>query len=174
METVPAVMLLTFAVDERLVLPMTARAFDLTASILAAMGVTIIASAGDSGVDIDYGKVECGYAPLWPATSPLVLSVGSTRLVRGVETSCSHDAGDSITSGGGFSNLYDRPAWQASTVESYFDMVAAKSSTQTSITPGFRATGRAYPDIAMRGYDIATKTASDNTVKTSSSSVRRV
>jgi tripeptidyl-peptidase-1 len=66
------------------------------------------------------------------------------------EISCSSDTGGVITSGGGFSNLYPRPSWQTSAVESYLAYINSSSSTPTS---GFNISGRAYPDISVLGYN---------------------
>lgn len=62
------------------------------------------------------------------------------------ETACSAETGGVITSGGGFSNYYTRPSYQANSVQAYLSDI-------TSALPPvsfFNASGRGYPDIS--GY----------------------
>lgn len=49
------------------------------------------------------------------------------------------------SSGGGFSSLFRRPAYQDAAVESWLD-----SGTADAMTPYFNAAGRAYPDVAAQ------------------------
>ena len=51
--------------------------FTTVAIKLGTMGVTILASAGDDGASKTY---KCGYANLFPASSPYVLSIGGTMV----------------------------------------------------------------------------------------------
>ena len=51
-----------------------------------------------------------------------------------------------FTTGGGFSERYQAPAWQAEAVDGYFATLGPDASTA-----GFNRTGRAYPDVAMVG-----------------------
>jgi subtilase family serine protease len=60
-------------------------------------------------------------------------------------------SGGRITSGGGFSTLYTQPLWQVSTVNKYFDVVATQP--QTSSSSKYSVVGRAYPDLALLGYN---------------------
>ena len=69
------------------------------------------------------------------------------------EVVCSANTTGRITSGGGFSDFYSQPTWQASAVAGYFK--AAASAGQTPI-PGFNAKGRAYPDISIAGLNYLT------------------
>jgi tripeptidyl-peptidase-1 len=135
------------------------KAFDTAAMKLAAMGVTVVISAGDDGVhDTDAraggsGASKCGYSASYPATSQWVVAVGA---VQGPESGplvqpsvCSGNAGGVITGGGGFSDYIARPVWQNAIVESYFDGLADWQQP----APGFNLTGRAYPDVALLGYN---------------------
>ena len=170
MDMVPSVVLLAFAADERAVLPSWVKVFDITTKILAAMGVTVIASAGDSGASTIRGtqdQLKCQYSPLWPATSPLVLSVGVTRLVDGEESSCSKGTGDTITSGGGFSNLYKRPSWQVHAIDTYLESLSDAHRHVYSMA-GFNITGRGYPDISLIGYNVV-QMVDDELIRTDSS-----
>ena len=113
--------------------------------------------------------------PAWPASSPYVTAVGGTQLtdkylpacgnpytqvIPGLplseqlifqctgakETTASSTIGGIITSGGGFSSVFDRETlapWQVTQVNAYLN--------KTGVTPPtsyFNVTGRAYPDVA--------------------------
>ena len=62
------------------------------------------------------------------------------------EVVCAYNTGQRITSGGGFSNYYTRPAYQDAAVEKYFAEVA-----RSPIQPvaGYNPAGRGYPDISF-------------------------
>jgi subtilase family serine protease len=85
--------------------------------------VTVIAGSGDNGgfSDVDFGTTAVKEVSL-PASDPLVLATGGTSLNGNLssgfyvsETAWNGQAGfvlSSGASGGGFSHLYDRPAYQ--------------------------------------------------------------
>ena len=151
-DAIPPVIVLEFAIYESKIHSSSMKAFDFTAKTLAAMGITLIATAGDVGVSVGE-NLACTYSPIWPASSPYVLSVGVTRLVDGIETSCSRGAGDAITTGGGFSTLYEQPSWQAAVVNNYLANLTS-DKYRFSPVPGFNSRGRAYPDISLVGSHI--------------------
>ena len=66
---------------------------------------------------------------------------------------CSAGTTGRITSGGGFSQKYSQPDYQAKAVSEYFINAAAAGKTPY---PGFNAGGRAYPDISMNGLNYLT------------------
>lgn len=124
--------------------------------MLAARGVTIVASSGDDGApgyNARYNDSACGYSPEWPASSPYVLSVGATQGPESddPEIACASNTGGVITSGGGFSNLYKIPSWQVNTVEGdYFSYI---NVNQLQPANGYNVSGRAYPDVSLLGFD---------------------
>ena len=86
----------SFSHRERNVSKAVAEQYELSAKMAAALGMTVVASTGDSkGVDV-------------PATCPHVTAVGGTRLAisDGTETVWSD-------TGAGLSSYFDRPAWQS-------------------------------------------------------------
>lgn len=103
---------------------------------LGLQGTTVVMSSGDYGVGqvpgdpMDNGCLgldEKIFNPTSDANCPYVLSVGSTELVKVpgndavpqyIETATS-----AFASGGGFSNYYDVPYYQAEHVKNYFDNV---------------------------------------------------
>ncbi|MFD8812416.1 S8 family serine peptidase [Streptomyces sp. NPDC059627] len=109
-------------------------------------GITICVSSGDDGSGDQMGDDRCHVD--FPASSPHVLSVGGTEIVRGdVEKPWWVAPGDRNggggATGGGVSVLWDRPDWQTVQV--------------TSLNPG-AIDGRVVPDVsALAGppfYDL--------------------
>jgi tripeptidyl-peptidase-1 len=140
-----------------------------------ARGVTFVAAAGESGAHTSRdGDCSDVTAPVWPASSPWVLAVGATQLHNitaereprsplcraaardglltgrcaksGSERVASAANGSSITSGGGFSWLAQRPLWQDAAVSAYLS-----SGVPLPPAASFNADGRAVPDVAALG-----------------------
>jgi kumamolisin len=92
--------------------------FNDVAQEAALLGITIVAASGDSGSSngINDGKTHVDF----PASCPHVLAVGGTRLVATngtTETETAwNDGGQGGATGGGYSNVFQRPAWQAAVV----------------------------------------------------------
>ena len=89
--------------------------FDLVAQEAALLGITIAVAAGDNGCD---GGAADGRSHVdFPASCPHVLACGGTRLVAAEgairnETAWNGGAQSGIT-GGGYSSVFARPAWQS-------------------------------------------------------------
>jgi len=119
---------------------------------LAAAGVSLIISSGDSGS----GYVNSGVAgplyPSWPASSPWVTAVGGTRFNNDSATAGEGavNAEDHYGSGGGFSTQFPQPAWQASAVAGYFSTVDPASLPDPKKAT-YPKNGRATPDVAALG-----------------------
>ena len=62
------------------------------------------------------------------------------------EVTCQSDEGSSITTGGGFSNYYDRDSFQDDFVDDYFDEVDGTSKEPVS---GYSGNKRGLPDVAL-------------------------
>ena len=82
----------------------------------AALGITVCAASGDSGSSNDV--YDGGSHVNYPASSPHVLAVGGTTLIGDPGTGTIHsetvwNAGSGQVTGGGVSNLFDLPDWQA-------------------------------------------------------------
>ena len=58
------------------------------------------------------------------------------------------DVSGIITSGGGFSEYYPVPSWQAAAVTAYFTSAAAMGQTPMA---GYSTNGRGYPDVSLAG-----------------------
>lgn len=143
-------------------------------TVLVATGDTGIQGAAQEGGT----PPRCApFAPVWPASSPFVTAVGGTMISNHVSQVCNIDTvyalgtdssipfacpegnigeivctvgrGAMITGGGGFSDRFERPAWQEKAVQDYF--AQAGSSLNRSL---FNASGRAYPDISAVGQNV--------------------
>ncbi|KAH6642332.1 peptidase S8/S53 domain-containing protein [Boeremia exigua] len=139
---------------------------------LALQGVSVIFASGDSGVANRYNSgynnscmnSEFGYvdekgtrfSPSFPANCPYITSVGATTLLNssiygGEKAVASPNGPLSYYSGGGFSSVFPRPAWQSKAVEKYLSKYAPKYGEAV-----FNSSGRAYPDVSALGLKLAT------------------
>ena len=95
---------------------------DQIAAEAAALGVTITVASGDSGSSdgVNDGQNHVDF----PASSPHVLACGGTSLKATGSTiqseSVWNDGAQGGASGGGYSTVFDRPAWQAAVVTQAF------------------------------------------------------
>jgi len=144
---------ISYGAIEELMPASVTKAFDTAAMKLGIQGVTVFVSSGDDGVanfQTRANQANCGYHPSYPASSPYVTAVGATQggIIGGDEIVCSSDTGGQITTGGGFSTKYDMPSYQAKAVKEYLESTEGQAAV-----PGYNATGRGYPDIAMAGFN---------------------
>jgi len=148
---------ISYGADERALESSVKDSFDTEMIKLGLMGVTVMAATGDDGVAGQearpnlQGKSACGYNPSFPASSPYVTAVGATQGIEagGPELACGSSTGGQISTGGGFSDYYEQPKWQASAVAGYF--AAGKKAAG-----GYDKSGRGYPDVALAGYNYET------------------
>lgn len=131
-------------------------------------GITIVAASGDAGAS---GRVTpCSMTspinPIFPGSSPYVVSVGGTFSVQQDENQtfipqtplcqlygCTNGTTESIsnaiyiewTSGGGFSTYEQAPNWQYSQVLSYLN-------SGVPFPTRFNKDGRAYPDVSLLSH----------------------
>ncbi|CEG50225.1 tripeptidyl-peptidase 1 [Plasmopara halstedii] len=128
----------------------------------ALRGISVLVSTGDNGVrGSQLAQKFCNitscnhFMTMFPASSPYVTAVGATTLA--IESKSSNkwketvtstsDPSALITSGGGFSDLFDMPVYQHKAVTSYLTL-----ANSTGLSPFFRITGRALPDVAAVGH----------------------
>ncbi|KAJ7727170.1 putative alkaline serine protease AorO [Mycena olivaceomarginata] len=86
---------------------------------LGMLGTSVIVASGDSGVAARGGCLDNGrvFNPDYPANCPYVTSVGATTLAS--KALDSEVAVKRFGSGGGFSNIYPIPEYQAAAVATY-------------------------------------------------------
>ncbi|KAA1113583.1 hypothetical protein PGT21_033913 [Puccinia graminis f. sp. tritici] len=126
---------------------------------LGLMGTTFLFSSGDNGVAGNRGvclsrdgsqSVEGKiFNPSFPGTCPYVTSVGATQVssgktVQDPEVACF----TKIQSGGGFSNVFKMPNYQASAVQNFFKNHPPKIS-QDRYNSSMRTRG--FPDLSANG-----------------------
>lgn len=131
---------------------------------LGMAGTTILYSSGDYGVAGNGGecctKAKCKggtynsggkgtFNPSFPGTCPYVTSVGATQIVPGASVTAPEEACETVIySGGGFSNVFPLPSYQASAVASYF---ANHKPPYTATQYNNSQKVRGYPDVAANG-----------------------
>jgi len=110
-----------------------------------ARGVSVLFASGDQGVWGRSGTTGGIFHPDFPAASPYVTAVGgtdfATKSVIGEETSWAD-------SGGGFSNTFDIPDYQADAVATY------KTTATLPDSSLYNNTGRGYPDVSALGGQV--------------------
>ncbi|TFK47450.1 subtilisin-like protein [Heliocybe sulcata] len=126
---------------------------------LGLMGTTVLYSSGDDGVagnddlclNPDGTQTTNGtmFNPSFPGTCPYITSVGATQVNPGAsvlepESACMQV----IYSGGGFSNYFAMPSYQASAVEHY---LTAYPPPYTAAQYNTTGKSRAFPDVSANG-----------------------
>lgn len=112
------------------------------------MGLSILFASGDQGV---WGRTGVGatFHPDFPAASPYVTAVGGTnfKIYGQIGEETVWNCG-----GGGFSDTFETPSWQADAVSDYIF-----NAKRYSVLPDeklFNSTGRGYPDISALGGEV--------------------
>jgi kumamolisin len=120
----------------------------------AALGITVCAASGDSGSSNDV--YDGGSHVNYPASSPHVLAVGGTTLIGDPGTGAIHsetvwNAGSGQVTGGGVSNLFDLPDWQAQAdVPNRFGLARRNCPVQRAARSDGRASGVGCPPAPAR------------------------
>lgn len=108
---------------------------------LGTRGVSVIFSSGDtgpgSGCQTNDGKNTTRFLPIFPASCPYVTSVGGTYRVQPERAV--------YFSSGGFSDFWERPAYQDKAVKGYLAQLGDRWDGL------YNAEGRGFPDVAAQG-----------------------
>jgi tripeptidyl-peptidase-1 len=131
---------------------------------LGMQGVTVIYSSGDYGVAGNGGqcctKPMCAggtyntgrsgtFNPSFPGGCPYVTSVGATQIVPGASVTSPEEACETVIySGGGFSNVFPLPSYQAAAMKTYF---TNHKPSYTASQYNNSQTVRGFPDVAANG-----------------------
>ncbi|RFU73336.1 subtilisin [Trichoderma arundinaceum] len=125
---------------------------------LGLQGVTVVFSSGDGGVaGFGFGCDGGSFGTVSPADCPYVTAVGATNVTAGRNA---HDIGvehAAMFSGGGFSNIFGTPSYQADAVHSYFNHHPPPydfyNITLNATHKGgvYNRGGRGYPDVSAVG-----------------------
>lgn len=112
---------------------------------LGARGVSVIFSSGDMGVGTaclsNDGKNKTEFQPQFPAACPYVTSVGGVTHIEPEQAT--------FFSSGGFSRVFQRPAYQAAAVEGYLAQIG------NNFAQYFNRNGRGFPDVAAQSVNFA-------------------
>ena len=139
---------------------------------LGMQGVSIVVASGDSGVagprnsnnaNGCLGPSATIFSPDFPATCPYLTIAGSTFLPpTGDVTKDEEVATTRFPSGGGFSNIYPIPSYQAAAVANYFatsnppyPYYSSTNNDSFGANGGiYNRNGRGYPDISAVGDNV--------------------
>ena len=143
------------------------------------LGTTIVCASGDSGA---HGRTDesCVLNPWmhpdYPAASPYVTSVGGTEMSNqitkkgntplcqdnacifgGTEVAISYELAQ-FASGGGFSTVSPRPAYQNTVVQEYITNPASKMPNATKhwgdmVLHIYNSSNRGFPDVSAQGHN---------------------
>ncbi|KAJ7866413.1 family S53 protease [Mycena olivaceomarginata] len=130
----------TATMSESHISPQVAESICNAYAQLAARGVSYIVASGDFGSGVPGFPVSGNCTPFdasFPATCPFVTAVGGTEFTEAEDAEAAW-----TSSGGGFSNVFQRPKYQDAAVEAYFRTVGANTSSP------FNVSGRAVPDLS--------------------------
>ncbi|KIY02846.1 uncharacterized protein Z520_01311 [Fonsecaea multimorphosa CBS 102226] len=171
-DEVPQVISTSYGDDEQTVSRSYAQAVCNQFAQLGARGVSMFFSSGDFGVGSDglcFSNVDnttAMFLPSFPTDCPYVTTVGATTGFPESAAWRKLSGGGYFTSGAGFSNYFDMPAYQAETVNAYVDSLGGLYDGL------YNKSGRAYPDIACIGqiFPITWNGSTLNLVGTSGSS----
>ncbi|KAI0755126.1 family S53 protease [Daedaleopsis nitida] len=134
--TPPHVLTTSYSWNEQLISQASAVKLCNAYAQLGARGISILNSAGDSGVA---GNNGCGadgsFIPHFPPTCPYVTSVGGTHGIP--ETALPYTSG-------GFSNYFAMPSYQTNAVKGYLSVLGSTNSGK------YNASGRAFPDVSIQ------------------------
>lgn len=140
--TVPQTISTSYGDEEQTVPPDYAKSVCNGFAALGTRGVSMMFSSGDAGVGggdckTNDGKNKTQFSPGFPASCPFVTAVGGTTGV--------HPEVAATFSGGGFSNYFAVPSYQAEATAAF---LKALGSTYSGL---YNRSGRAYPDVAAQG-----------------------
>jgi tripeptidyl-peptidase-1 len=138
---------------------------------LGLMGTTTVVSVSDHGTASDRGKfcidqksgngTDGKFSPMFPSSCPWVTTVGGTQMLQSADSAPPVDTttetvfrkdtvNGSVSSGGGFSNVFSAPPYQVPNVAAYKEK---EKSHLDKIQDRFSSTGRGYPDVAVRANE---------------------
>ncbi|KAK2067280.1 hypothetical protein P8C59_001036 [Phyllachora maydis] len=152
---IPQVISTSYADDESTVPPSYANRVCRQFAQIGARGTTLLFASGDDGVGPS-GTTCSRFVALFPSSCPWVTSVGATMdfapemvAYRPAFVDANGARHGNYTSGGGFSNYFATPAYQAEAVAKY---VAGLDGRYDGL---YNKSGRGYPDISAQGLYFA-------------------
>jgi tripeptidyl-peptidase-1 len=93
------------------------------------------------------------FSPSFPSTCPYVTAVGATQIRPNASVTQPEEAAESVIhSGGGFSNVFDMPSYQADALATYF---AEHKPPYGSDRYNTTQKSRGFPDVSANGVNYA-------------------
>ncbi|KAJ3514135.1 hypothetical protein NLJ89_g2544 [Agrocybe chaxingu] len=178
----PHTVSISYLQDEYTVTPAFANRQCAEYAKLGLLGTTVLHSSGDNGVagnggvclDANHQPVQNGtgavFNPGFPASCPFVTAVGATQINPGSTVDDPEGACEQVIySGGGFSNIFPLPSFQADAVTTYLKLHPPPYTNGEFNNSG---NARAFPDISANGanYVIAVDGQLERVFGTSASS----
>ncbi|CAJ2503639.1 Uu.00g110330.m01.CDS01 [Anthostomella pinea] len=133
---------------------------------LGLLGTTVLYSSGASGVagnggaciDEETGAYNDGtsgrFNPTFPSSCPYITSVGATQIPAGGSVADAEEAAQTSTySGGGFSNVFALPSYQADAVAAYFASNSSNALSYSASQYNNSQATRGYPDVSANGVN---------------------
>ncbi|KAL1937832.1 hypothetical protein VTO73DRAFT_12852 [Trametes versicolor] len=165
----PFVVSASYGQDEGSVTPFYAARQCAEYGKLGLLGTTVLYSTGDNGVAGNGGiclgpdgqPSETGkqFSPDFPVTCPFITAVGATQINPGSTVNDPEGACEQVIfSGGGFSNFFDLPDYQAAQVSSF---LTNHPPPFTSAQFNNSGTSRAFPDISANGANYVVAVAGE-------------
>ncbi|KAF8311276.1 subtilisin-like protein [Clavulina sp. PMI_390] len=139
----PRIITISYGSDEVYFSSSQASTMCQAAQQLTALGITIVVSSGDSGVDGEGDQSMPPFRPTYPGGCPFILSVGATQNFGPEVMADTTLAG--FYSGSGFSTVFQRPSYQENQVQQYISSLNGLNDGQ------YNTAGRAFPDISAQG-----------------------
>jgi tripeptidyl-peptidase-1 len=135
---------------------------------IAARGVSILVSSGDSGSGGSIIPFTGQLWPSWPASAPHVSAVGATKFINDNDVTQGERATTQFGSGGGFDCRWDAQDWQKADLEEYLARPEAGLPKDKDFCRG----GRGTPEVAAlgEGYQVINSGSLKNVGGTSASS----
>ncbi|OAA73957.1 Peptidase S8/S53, subtilisin/kexin/sedolisin [Cordyceps fumosorosea ARSEF 2679] len=130
---------------------------------LGLQGTTVVWSSGDTGVTPEgqacLGDSQQIFSVDDPAGCPYALSVGATILPKGRKPGDAEAVTESFSPGGGFSNIFPAPDYQAAALDTFFTAhdpgFPSYNATDLNIPLSgdgvYNRAGRGYPDVSAVG-----------------------
>ncbi|TFK40518.1 subtilisin-like protein [Crucibulum laeve] len=155
----PSTVSISYSQDESTVTPAFANRQCQEYAKLGMMGTSVFYSSGDNGVAGNGGVCLTAkglpsrngtvFNPGFPVTCPFVTAVGATQVNPGASVNDPEGACEQVIfSGGGFSNIFPMPSYQASAVKQFLT-----SHPPPFTSAQFNNTGkvRGFPDLSANG-----------------------
>jgi len=141
-DTIPFVFSISYGEDEKSVGLDYASRVNVEFQKVGVRGSSIMIASGDSGTGgncSDSGR----FTPDFPSGSPYVTAVGGVTGGTPGATPTGEEL--DFISGGGFSDYWPTPSWQATAVKTYLSTASGLPSPSV-----YNQTGRGYPDVAAQ------------------------